>query len=76
MHQGEVGCTTSSFICLAAGAIEWHPYFFATILLLYALPRVTSVLVLFVIFGGLFIRHCVNNLEIVGCKHEPTFHGF
>ena len=52
----EVGCTISSFICLSAGAIEWQPCFFATILLLYAPPKVTSVLVLFVIFGGLFIN--------------------
>ena len=35
--------------------IEWQPSFFATILLLYTPPKVTSVLVLFVIFGGLFI---------------------
>ena len=48
---GEVGCTISSFICLSAGAIEWQPCFFATILLLYASPKETSVLVLLVIFG-------------------------
>ena len=53
---GEVGCTISSFICLSAGAIEWQPYFFATVLLLYAPLKVTSVIVLFVIFRGLFIN--------------------
>ena len=54
--RGEVECTNSSFICLSAGAIEWQPCFFAIILLLYAPPKVISVLVLFVIFGGLFIN--------------------
>ena len=53
---GEVGCTISSFICVCAGAIEWQPCSFATILLLYAPPKIISVLVLFVIFGGLFIN--------------------
>ena len=48
--------TISSSICLSAGAIEWQPCFFATKLLLYAPPKVTSVLLLFVIFGGLFIN--------------------
>ena len=52
-YRGEVVCIISSFICLSAGAIEWQPCFFVTILLLYAPPKVTSVLVLF-IFGGLF----------------------
>ena len=47
---GEVGCTISSFICLSDGSIELQPCFFATILLLYAPPKVASVLVLFVIF--------------------------
>ena len=56
LNLGEVGCTISSFICLSAGAIEWQPCFFATILLLYASPKVTSVLVLFVMFVGLFIN--------------------
>ena len=54
--MGEVGCTISSFIYLSAGAIKWQLCFFATILLLYVPPKVTSVLVLFVIFGGLFIN--------------------
>ena len=44
-----------SFICLSAGAIEWQPCFFAPVLLLYAPPKVTPVLVLLVIYGGLFI---------------------
>ena len=43
-----------SFICLSAGAVEWEPSCFATTLLRHAPPRVTLVLVLFVIFGGLF----------------------
>ena len=44
----EVGSTICSFICLSAGAIEWQPCCFATILLLYAPSKVVSVLVLFV----------------------------
>ena len=43
-----------SFICLSAGAIEWEPCFFVTILLLYVLRNVASVLVLFIIFEILF----------------------
>ena len=43
-----------SFICLSAGAVEWESFCFATTLLHHAPPKVTSVLVLFVIFGGLF----------------------
>ena len=43
-----------SFICLSAGAVEWESSCFATTLLHHALPKVTSVLVLFVIFGSLF----------------------
>ena len=43
-----------SFICLSAGAVEWESSFFATTLLYHAPPKVTSVLVLFVIFGGSF----------------------
>ena len=39
-----------SFICLSAGAVEC----FATTLLHHAPPKVTSVLVLFVTFEGLF----------------------
>ena len=39
------------FIYLSGGAIERQPCVFAAILLLYAPPKVTSVLVLFVIFG-------------------------
>ena len=42
------------FICLSAGEVEWESSCFATTLLFYASPKVTSVLVLFVIFGGLF----------------------
>ena len=62
----EVGCTISSFICLSAGGIEWEPYFFATILLLYAPPKVTSVLLLFVIFGGLFINLLLYRFAFIG----------
>ena len=51
---GEVGCVIYSFICLSAGAIEWQPCCFDTILLLYAPPKVISVLVLFITFGGSF----------------------
>ena len=43
-----------SFICLSARAVEWESSCIATTLLLHAPPMVTSVLVLFVIFGGLF----------------------
>ena len=43
-----------SFICLSAGVLEWESSCFATTLLHHAPPKVTSVLVLFVIFGGLF----------------------
>ena len=42
------------FICLSAGAVEWESSCFATTLLHHASLKVTSVLVLFVIFGGLF----------------------
>ena len=43
-----------SFICLSAGAVEWESSCFVTTLLHHAHPKVTSVLVLFVIFRGLF----------------------
>ena len=43
-----------SFSCLSAGAVEWEPSCFAITLLHHAPPKVTSVLVQFVIFGGLF----------------------
>ena len=43
-----------SFICSSAGAVEWESSCFATTLLHHAPPKVTLVLVLFVIFGGLF----------------------
>ena len=43
-----------SFICLSAGAVEGESSCFAITLLHHAPPQVTSVLVLFVIFGGLF----------------------
>ena len=52
---GEVGCTISSFIRLSAGEIEWQPYCFAIILLLYVPPNI-SVLLVFVMFTGLFLR--------------------
>ena len=42
------------FIYLSAGTLEWQPCWFATILQLYASPKVISVLVLFVSFGGSF----------------------
>ena len=42
------------FSCLFAGAVEGESPCFATTLLHHAPPKVTSVLVLFVIFGGLF----------------------
>ena len=45
------------FIYLSAGTIEWYSCCFATSLLLYAPPKVISVLVLFVIFGGSFFVH-------------------
>ena len=51
MCAGAVGCI---FIHLFAGAVEWEASCFATTLLHPAPPKVTSVLVLFVIFGGLF----------------------
>ena len=38
-------------ICLSAGVIEWQPYCFF-ILFHHTPPKVASVLVLFVIFGG------------------------
>ena len=41
-------------ICLSAGAVEWRTYCFATVLL-HSAPKITSVLVLFVMFSGLFI---------------------
>ena len=43
-----------AFICLSAEALELEPSYFATTLFHHASPKVTSVLVLFVIFGGLF----------------------
>ena len=43
-----------SFICLSAGAVEWKPSGFAATLLHYAPPKVTLILVLFVIFAGFF----------------------
>ena len=43
-----------SFICLSAGSAEWESSCFATTLLHHAPPKVTSALVLFVIFGCLF----------------------
>ena len=39
-----------SFICLSTEVVEWQPYCFVVILLHHAPPKVTSVLVLFVIF--------------------------
>ena len=55
LRSGEVGCTIYSFICLSAGVVEWHSHCFVILLLHHAPPTVTSVLVLFVIFGGLFL---------------------
>ena len=43
-----------SFICLSAGVIERQPYCFVVLLLHHAPPKLASVLVLFVIFGGFF----------------------
>ena len=43
-----------SIICLSALAVEWKSSCFATTLLHHAPPKVISVLVLFVMFGGLF----------------------
>ena len=57
MRRGD-GCITYSFICLYAGAVNWQPSCSASILLHYAHVEATSVLVLFVIFGGLFIVDC------------------
>ena len=42
------------FICLSAGAVEWESSGYATTLLHHAPLKVTSVLVPFVIFVGLF----------------------
>ena len=44
-----------SFICLSAGVVERLPYCFVIILLHHAPKKGTSVLLLFVIFGGLFL---------------------
>ena len=43
-----------SLICLSAEVVEWESSCFATTLFYHAPLKVTSVLVLFVIFGGLF----------------------
>ena len=50
-----VPCNISSYICLSADAVDWQSLCFVNIVLYYALPNFTSVIVLFVIFGGLFI---------------------
>ena len=42
-----------SFICLSAGAVEWGSSWFAITLMHHVPPKRISVLVLFVIFGGL-----------------------
>ena len=47
-----VGCNISSFIYLSAGAVEWESSCFGTTLLHHAPSKVTPMLVLFVIFGG------------------------
>ena len=44
-----------SFIRLSAVAVEWETLCFATTLLYHAPSKVTSVLVLFVIFEGLLV---------------------
>ena len=43
------------FICLSAGAIEWYLWCFIAILLHHAPVKLTSVLVLLVIFRGFFL---------------------
>ena len=43
-----------SFICLSAGEVEGESSCFTATLFHHAPPKVTSVLMLFVIFGGLF----------------------
>ena len=48
------GRLDASFICLSAGVVEWQLYCFVIILLHYAPSKMTSVLMLFVIFRGLF----------------------
>ena len=58
LYVGEVGCTIFSFICLSTEAIEWQPCFFVTILLLYAPPKTTSMLVLFVVLGVYLLIYC------------------
>ena len=47
-----------SLICLSIGAVEYQSYCFATNLLHYASLKVTSVLVLFVFFIGIFLVYC------------------
>ena len=69
---GEGWGTISSFICLSAGAIEWQPFFFATILLLYAPPKVISVLVLFVIFGGWFCSLLLHRASLATSVVYPV----
>ena len=63
---GWVQPTISSYNCLSAGAIEWQPCFFATIVLVYAPPKLTSMLRLFVIFGGLFISLLLYREAFIG----------
>ena len=57
-----IGCNIFAFICIFVGAREWQPYRSATILLRYAPPNVSSVIVLFLIFGKLFIVYCYTGM--------------
>ena len=52
--RGQLG--VSVFFYLSAGAVEWESPCFVTNLLHHAPAKVTSVLVLFIIFGRLFFH--------------------
>ena len=56
-------CNLSSFICLF-DEIKWQSYLFATIIFRYVLPKMGSVLALFVIFGCLFRKLDFQKLPI------------
>ena len=53
--QNEGRLSASLFTYLSAGVVEWATSCFATTLLHDAPPKVTPALVLYVIFGGLFL---------------------
>ena len=53
--RGRAGYEISSFVYLPAGTVELQPYYFSIVLGHYAFLDVSSVLALFVIFGGLFL---------------------